>query len=176
MVQVTLWWCVVAVLCSSMVCLSTQQDYLDFSGSEIREILYVHNSLRQHLSQYTDNMPDLEWNDDLAQVWKDSASPCTFAHTTNDYRTNKAGFQAVGENLAASSANVGISQFLRGWGQERASYTYAPIGSPINTGVTGHYTQEIWANTTDVGCTRVACPGGTWGKSLYQKRILKSRI
>eukprot|EP01088_Endostelium_zonatum_P003677 TRINITY_DN14869_c0_g1_i1.p1 TRINITY_DN14869_c0_g1~~TRINITY_DN14869_c0_g1_i1.p1 ORF type:complete len:257 (-),score=30.97 TRINITY_DN14869_c0_g1_i1:50-820(-) len=150
--------CGVLILLLCCVGLSKGQDpvFIDFNDSEIREILWVHNSLRAHLRPYTDNMPDLNWNAGLAQVWKNSPAPCTFQHTSNTYRSNQAGFTSVGENLVQASANLPLTRFLSGWGQERANYYYSPITGG-GVAATGHYTQEIWATTTDVGCTRVQC-------------------
>jgi pathogenesis-related protein 1 len=35
-------------------------------------------------------------------------------------------------------------------------------GSNSCSGVCGHYTQQVWATTTDLGCALKACPGGSY--------------
>ena len=44
------------------------------------------------------------------------------------------------------------------WGNERDEYNF---GHPGFEKKTGHFTQMVWKNTTDVGCGRKLCGGGS---------------
>jgi len=47
------------------------------------------------------NIPDLKWDEKLAEFAAKTASTCVMSHSTTAARTNLAGFSYVGENLAS---------------------------------------------------------------------------
>jgi len=134
------------------------------------------------------NMRKLVWNDELAKIAQRWINQCAGAHDKNR-RTDA--FSWVGQNWAMSSdPNASKQQqlavsFVGMWYDEVKDMTTKALTDPTGnngaTGVIGHYTQVVWAETTDVGCgyiasskgSYMACnygPGGNMGgQHVYQK-------
>ena len=51
------------------------------------------------------NIPDLKWDEKLAEFAAKTASTCVMSHSTTAARTNLAGFSYVGENLATGASS-----------------------------------------------------------------------
>jgi pathogenesis-related protein 1 len=139
-----------------------------------KQQLDEHNLLRaKHCS------PALTWSAELAagaQAWADR---CEFEHS--------AGGGAYGENLFAGTNTTAI-EAVDGWYSEIKSYDFAAPGSSQGT---GHFTQLVWKNSTQLGCGMARCGnifptfGGAWlyvcryappgnmnGADEYQKNVL----
>lgn len=141
----------------------------------INDILDQHNKARQDVNPPAKVMPMLKWNQKLAdhaQKWIDD---CPFpnggnlAHSSSSSRKNVAGYGYVGENLACGyggtryNVDNGGATSTKAWNDEVADWKYAPIGKDKacrNGGTScavGHYTQDIWAKTLEVGCGYKYC-------------------
>lgn len=84
----------------------------------------------------------------VAQAW---ANQCVFGYN--------AARGMVGENLFLSSANSGdlALKALQAWASEAPHYNFA--SNTCATGeICGHYTQVVWADTTQIGCAVASCP------------------
>lgn len=99
------------------------------------------------------NMLKLEWDEALAVSSKVHADKCNFQHSTG---------RGYGENLAAAASSSGLSfsnlkNGIVNWYNEHTDYNFDP-----NTcsGVCGHYTQVVWANSDKVGCAYQSCQDG----------------
>ncbi|KAI5457640.1 CAP domain-containing protein [Mariannaea sp. PMI_226] len=107
-------------------------------------ILSTTNSYRaQH------NATALTWNstlEDFASDYLDS-NDCVFKHSGGPY----------GENLAIGYVNATAS--VRAWGDEREEYNFHAGKFSEKT---GHFTQLVWKDTTDVGCGRRLCGSRGW--------------
>ncbi|KAK7757047.1 hypothetical protein SLS62_001063 [Diatrype stigma] len=83
--------------------------------------------------------PDVRWNETLEAFASDyvgSTADCEFRHSGGPY----------GENLAIGCSDA--TSCVEAWGNERGSYDF---GYPQFTEETGHFTQLVWNDTTDVG-------------------------
>lgn len=80
----------------------------------------------------------------------DTRQDCQFAHSGGPY----------GENLAMGYGTAGAS--VEAWGDEGVQHDYT-TGMGF-TEQTGHFTQLVWRDTTDVGCARVLCGSGSGGE------------
>ncbi|TLS31097.1 hypothetical protein PpBr36_03810 [Pyricularia pennisetigena] len=108
-------------------------------------MLTTHNRFRSEHSA-----PDLKWNDTLADSSTShlddvaTSSGCEFEHSDAPY----------GENLALGYPNA--SAGVVAWGDERRDYDF---GRGEFDESTGHFTQMVWRDTSDVGCGRKVCGG-----------------
>jgi len=127
----------------------------------VLEILAAHNTYRAAVG-----VPALQWSDSLAagaQQWADYlASTGQFEHSDSRRRHGTPG---IGENLlrAALASGYTATQLVDVWGYERRYFTGGIFPDVSSTGDwedVGHYTQVVWRNTTQVGCS-VATAYGT---------------
>eukprot|EP01124_Arcella_intermedia_P035026 TRINITY_DN8825_c0_g1_i2.p1 TRINITY_DN8825_c0_g1~~TRINITY_DN8825_c0_g1_i2.p1 ORF type:complete len:497 (-),score=121.45 TRINITY_DN8825_c0_g1_i2:68-1558(-) len=106
-------------------------------------------------------IPNLIWDCKLAQVAQNYANSCPgLSHSTTATSAYGTG-EYVGENLAVAS---GMDPTASGWVGEKSSWT---CSTNACSGVCGHYTQMIWAQTTRVGCgLKKGCTSGGWPNIL----------
>jgi pathogenesis-related protein 1 len=128
-------------------------------GSSFKdEILCTHNARRGTFPDPTPvpALPDLEWDQALADIAAGYAAQCKWGH--NDNRSNNyPGY--VGENLAVFPRGWPTSDLveatLTNWVEnEMPNYNYA---TNTCSGVCGHYTQVVWRDTQRVGCAVQQC-------------------
>ncbi|OHF01696.1 SCP-like extracellular protein [Colletotrichum orchidophilum] len=98
------------------------------------------------------NASSVIWNATLADFATDylddmSGDSCDFEHSGGPY----------GENLAKGYPNATAS--VEAWGEERDDYDFKK--GQFDEG-TGHFTQLVWKDTTDVGCGRKLCGDRQW--------------
>ena len=122
------------------------------SQAGIDQVLATHNDARRQVG-----VPDLTWSSDLAdsaQSWAETLlernqlvhSPADVLQSAN-----------MGENIAAyrttgrSPSYTAAGRAAQGWVDERLYYDYAANRCASGQRC-GHYTQVVWADTTEVGC------------------------
>jgi uncharacterized protein YkwD len=131
----------------------------------------AHNDARaKHCAQ------PLEWSPAIAKVaqaWANQlkAKGCVFGHSGN----NK-----YGENLAAGTIGaLDPESTVAMWYDEIKLYKFPNGGFSMKT---GHFTQLVWTDTTQVGCGHVQCngndiyvcnynPPGNW-EGQYREHVL----
>lgn len=119
------------------------------------------------------NMQRMRWNEDLATVAQNHATNCNYEH--NESRDDDFSLltgivnPSVGENIAAygiswtigsPDAVEAIEIAFSGWNGENNRWYYDSINEASWGAGIGHFTQQIWAETTQVGCGQAWCPDG----------------
>lgn len=142
------------------------------SKDEKDKIVDYHNKLRRKVAKGKEkkgvggsqptatDMHELKWNEELAKVaqrWVDQCPP-KFGH---DDERGTVDFPSVGQNAAMRAQSKGpykdrnYEKMINGWYDEVKHFPSSNVDKFSNkgaTGVTGHYTQVVWGNTTEVGC------------------------
>ena len=116
------------------------------------QIVAAHNRVRAAVDPAAvPPLPSLEWSEDLAQIARQWAAQCRFAH--NPQLEDR----QLGENLAAFTDVTGtIEKAVGGWAAEASDYDLAHNRCAPGA-VCGHYTQLVWRDTRQVGCAVVDC-------------------
>ncbi|KAM7540499.1 hypothetical protein Aperf_G00000031439 [Anoplocephala perfoliata] len=137
-----------------------RNDGRDAGGNpadELKQVLELHNKYRREVAQGrvagqppSDKIRDLKWNDELARMAQAHSDKCGFNHNSYDERATQT-FKYVGQNFAVFSS---IKEGVDKWFEEHKDYDY---NANSCRGVCGHYTQMVWADTTDLGCGATKC-------------------
>nr|QHA25178.1 venom allergen/CRISP [Periegops suteri] len=153
------------------------------SKEDAKTIVQAHNEYRSKIAmgkETTGNLPSsadmlqMEWDDELAAVAEKHAENCKFEHDCNECR--QISKFNVGQNLYTSwRCSNDIPQpdwkaAVKSWYDEVADFNKNIVGSfnPAGgTGVIGHFTQVIWAQTWKVGCGYVAYKEGEKMNQMY---------
>lgn len=121
-------------------------------SARAQALLAAHNQYRaQHCA------PPLRWSERIAadaQRFADelAANGCAFRHSSSDYGENLMRFSPAGSHDAAYVVET--------WYREIANYDF---NRPVFGMDTGHFTQVVWAGSTELGCGVALCDGGeTW--------------
>lgn len=121
-------------------------------------------------------LSNVVWSETVAasaQAWADHlavALGCDLEHEDQD---------VYGENLAMGTS-LTPAQAVNLWASEKSRYTWSPTYSmaDFNAG-SGHYTQLVWRQSTQIGCGRAICaqavviscrfspPGNVISQSVY---------
>jgi len=132
---------------------TTPTNYVPSTSSWVN----AHNAIRNAVNPPAANMVPVRWdksgnNGPLVTGAKNNAASCVYSHKTGD---------GYGENIAYIAGNGDPTRFYQGetgvtnlWGSEVKDWTYNPIrqNDCAPNAVCGHYTQIIWAETTEIGC------------------------
>ncbi|CAH8607948.1 unnamed protein product [Schistosoma guineensis] len=125
-----------------------------------RELLNLHETYRQDLVDCkVDGQPPakymspLKWNYNLAAQAQKLANKCILQHD----KRHSDEFSWVGQNIALHPT---IKSGVDAWFNEHKLYDY----NQNNCMKCLHYTQMVWAKTTDIGCGVASCP--TYGLSI----------
>lgn len=151
-------------------CPTTQTSTTVFSTSPTTTItpptdppngdIYAQRVLDHHnIHRQNNSVGSLNWDGTLAEIALEIASSCYYAHNTG------AGGGGYGQNIAAGAPPDNITSiitdaFYNGEIVNFASLYGQATPDNINTDAFdswGHYTQVVWAATTNVGCATVNC-------------------
>jgi pathogenesis-related protein 1 len=87
-----------------------------------------------------------------AQTWANhlrDATSCAVMHEDGS---------PYGENVAGGTVGFSAAAAFNMWAVEKSGYVFNPAYAFDNN--TGHYTQIVWRNTTEVGCAMAQCATG----------------
>ncbi|XP_059143727.1 peptidase inhibitor 16-like [Physella acuta] len=127
----------------------------NFNEEEKEIILKRHNDLRK--SQGSSNMIRLEWSAEVERSALHVAEMCSFKHSSDSVRSNKAGYRILGENIHVRSTAVlkDVGAFVHEFNKEEVNWDYE--GMKCKQGKCGHYTQVVWPTTEVLGCAAKWC-------------------
>jgi pathogenesis-related protein 1 len=119
-------------------------------GNEEQAILSYHNDVRSAVS-----VPPLAWSKELAQHATDwsnklAAKGCNLEHSQDS---------EYGENIFMGSASLNhdaVVEAAKAWESEKINYSSEKLNK-ANWSQSGHYTQMVWRNTTQLGCAKAVC-------------------
>ncbi|NXG46628.1 GLIP1 protein, partial [Psilopogon haemacephalus] len=123
----------------------------------IAACLRAHNSLRSRVSPPASDMRLMSWDAALAKTAKAWAEKCKFKHNIYLKMPGKVhpSFTPVGENIWTGTARIfSVEKALKDWFDEVRSYDFSTNSC---TGMCGHYTQVVWAESFKVGCAVHFC-------------------
>lgn len=128
-------------------------------------ITALHNQVRA-----TVGVGPMQWNDSLAataQAWADACTDNDAPIGLIDHNPNRSNGHPwyVGENVYGSSGTATPSGAVDAWAGEGQYYDYA-TNSCATGHICGHYTQIVWADSTQLGCGISNCPGLQYGNSI----------
>ena len=112
--------------------------------AEIAQWLQAHNNYRA-----LHGVPPVTWSATVATSAQNWANTCPSGHSSSGY----------GENMAYASYAQTPQGVVDRWYSEEPLYDYSNPGYYQNPG-TGHFTQVVWKNTTQIGC---GCKNGCTG-------------
>ncbi|NWU99202.1 GLIP1 protein, partial [Upupa epops] len=123
----------------------------------IEDCVRAHNEFRSKVNPPASNMLRMSWDAALAKTAKAWAKKCRFRH--NIYlkipRKVHPTFTSAGENIWTGTATgFSVDAALRMWFKEVRNYDF---NTNMCTGVCGHYTQVVWAESYKVGCAVHFC-------------------
>ncbi|GAA5832144.1 hypothetical protein JCM3766R1_003739 [Sporobolomyces carnicolor] len=111
-----------------------------------QDSLKAHNDLRaKH------KVAALTWSNELAsaaQAWTDK---CVYQH-------GQGKIIGAGENIAAYTGSDNVLGAISMWSNEASLYNF---NAPGYSSTTGHFTQQVWSGTTQIGCAQTLCPSLT---------------
>ncbi|XP_075574777.1 glioma pathogenesis-related protein 1 isoform X2 [Pelecanus crispus] len=123
----------------------------------IEDCVRAHNKFRSKVNPPASNMLRMSWDAALAKTAKAWAKKCKFKH--NIYLKVKGKvhptFTPLGENIWTGTATIfSVDTALSGWFNEVSSYSFSTNRC---SGMCGHYTQVVWAESYKVGCAVHFC-------------------
>lgn len=108
-------------------------------SSFIATVLTLHN-----VDRALHGAKPLTWNTTLASFAQNWLKACIAKHSGGPY----------GENLAWGYETVTAA--IQAWYDEYKQYSYS---NPVYAELTGHYTQMVWKDATEIGCALQLCDG-----------------
>jgi pathogenesis-related protein 1 len=158
------WWSIVFIIILAGV--ASHMAFLDIAradgpigsrltAEEMRKLLTLHNKARADVG-----VGPLVWSKHLAayaQSWADhlASTSCRMEHRPRSGPWK----QKYGENLLIGTVGYhGVVDAIRAWESEKSVYHGAFLNSS-NWYPSGHYTQMVWKNTSQIGCAKAECRG-----------------
>lgn len=129
---------------------STSSNMGDDEPAAMNGMTAAHNAARANVNPPAASpIPPLAWSGPIAAVAQAYAENCVWEHSMGEY----------GENLYASAGQETTPQdVVDSWVSEVADYDYGSNGC---SGVCGHYTQVVWADSAKLGCGVANCSTGS---------------
>lgn len=120
-----------------------------------QQALNSHNKVRAQVRQRP-----LKVSKDLTQIAQKWANQ--LARSCQMYHQKDAPF---GENVGRSGGPSNINTIINAWASEKRNYNLKQNTCPKGKQCY-HYTQMVWAGTTEIGCAKQRCTNGS-GAEIY---------
>nr|AEL16453.1 VAP1 protein [Globodera rostochiensis]AHW98763.1 VAP1 protein [Globodera rostochiensis] len=166
----------ISVLCLLLIALSEMPfSVLALSASSRVSVLACHNNYRSTLAKGTaanltgtmpagSNLIQQKYSTSAETTAQNWANGCSMAHSSSSSRNG------MGENLYMTSSSTiteadALKQACDMWWAELKQYGFQSSlvldMNQFNKGI-GHWSQQAWANTAQLGCAMARCPSSTW--------------
>ncbi|XP_041715784.1 C-type lectin domain family 18 member A isoform X2 [Coregonus clupeaformis] len=149
--------------------------YSPESGLGVKEhflIVTQHNRLRSRVTPMAANMQKMDWSEKLVLLAQERAESCHTDPSPQDQQLRHIGWNTHHSVHATTS----FAEVIHSWFEEGRDYMYLS-GQCRENATCQHYTQLVWATSSNVGCARQLClrgdalwelfvcaysPGGNW--------------
>ncbi|XP_012623892.1 GLIPR1-like protein 1 isoform X2 [Microcebus murinus] len=124
----------------------------------IDSCLRAHNQWRGRVEPPAADMKFMSWDAGLAKMAKAWANKCIFQHNSclDQSYGCYAAFEYVGENIWLGGTRIFTpNAAITSWYNETEFYDFDSLSC---SKVCGHYTQLVWAKSSNVGCAATMCP------------------
>ncbi|XP_051164454.1 venom allergen 5-like [Leptopilina boulardi] len=134
------------------------------TSAQRNEIVNVHNEYRRKVASGNErrgrpgpqprarNMPNMVWDNEIASIAQRWANQCKFDHD----KCRSVRRFGVGQNIALAwttgSNPSSIRDLITMWYNEVALFNRNQVERYVFSADTGHYTQMLWATSTNIGC------------------------
>ncbi|BFZ03588.1 hypothetical protein BsWGS_06627 [Bradybaena similaris] len=134
---------------------------IEFTEDEKEKILAIHNKLRASVTPFAGDMLLMKWDPEVemnARHWAEACVRTATGGFTHDSLRFIPGRFSLGQNIGWGQPN--ITKAIDEWFAEKANYD-PRFGEMLN-GLPddknfGHYTQIVWARTSQLGCAASIC-------------------
>lgn len=144
------------LVCASFLLLATLASFQFYAADSKNPTIDTTSFVAQH-NYYRAKVgaPQIHWNDTLAtyaQAWANKlALTCEMKHSNGQY----------GENIYWSSAPKNEKDVVDRWASEEKYFNHKnPTYIRGKSSKSGHYSQVIWANSTQLGAGVANCKNG----------------
>ena len=147
--------CLIIFITGFSINTSAQSTGSRFTQEEAKIMVNLHNKARSEVG-----VGEITWSNELAayaQEWVDhlAKTDCRLKHRPRSGPWK----QKYGENgFAGTAGYYGVSDAAKSWEGEKKYYGNQVLNSS-NWSSSGHYTQMIWKNSTQIGCAKIECGG-----------------
>ncbi|XP_075719937.1 allurin-like isoform X2 [Rhinoderma darwinii] len=133
--------------------------------SDKRTIVNTHNTIRRNVNPPAADMQKMVWNEEVAANAENVAALCSLQHSHVSNRfIYKPSLCSCGENLYVSSSESSWNTIIHKWAKEKEDFTYGKGNDGYST---GHYTQVVWAESTQIGCGAAKCDTSGYQFPIY---------
>jgi pathogenesis-related protein 1 len=138
--------------------------------TELEAFLSGHNKVRAEVTQPASYpgtwapLPAMVWSEDVAasaRVWGEHLRDTENCNALHEDSSN------LGENIAYGTVGFSASAAIKLWADEKSDPGY--VFNPVYTfdAKTGHYTQMVWRDSIQLGCSTTRCSGNFEGYLLH---------
>nr|AAK60209.1 vap-1 [Heterodera glycines] len=160
------------VLCLLIAFIAVPCSVLALSAGSRVSMLACHNNYRSQLAKGTadnksgkmpagSNLIQQKYDSNIESVAQKWANGCSMSHS---------GSSGMGENLYMTSSSTiseadALKQACDMWWAELKQFGFQSSlvldMAQFNKGI-GHWSQQAWASTAQIGCAMARCPSSTW--------------